>query len=578
MRNGGAVSDRQAFSFGIRQVTAEVLAPGSIRYRINGRPILIRGGGWAPDIFYRDDPERERWELAYVKDLGLNALRLEGKLLTHRFYERCDREGILIMPGWCCCDAWELWEGWDEEDLAVAEASLANQLRRLRRHPSVFTWLNGSDFHPVPEVEALYLAVAGEAGWDLPVVSNATETSSTVSGPSGMKMTGPYNWVPPVYWYLAVPEDPGDLEGRIDWEWLYGGAFGFNSESSPGPAVPPLDSLLRMMKLKDIWPVGDTFLFHSGGISTAKERMELFNTALSARLGEPADAADYAWKAQIMAYEAHRAMFEAQGRNKYFATGFIQWMVNNAWPGTIWHLYDYFLRPGGSYFGARAALRPIHVQYSYGDGTVWVVNSTQQAFTGLKVKASLFDAASTLVTGRSAGLASLEADAGAEVISLAAELEEHRAALDPVFFLDLRLEDGAGTELDRNFYWLSTKADTLEMVFTGDELPAVDHADMTALEDLPTATVALPPFALEASGDLATITQVLSNGSGAIAFFLEILLVDSASGEAILPALYSDNYLSLLPGEDRTVTIRVAGEALAGRTPELRLSGSNLAP
>jgi len=578
VRTGGEVSDRQTFSFGVREVSADIIPPNSIRFRINGRPLLIRGAGWAPDIFYRDNPERERWELAFVKDLGLNAIRLEGKMLTHRFYELCDSEGILLMPGWCCCDAWERWDTWDDSHLAIAQASLANQLRRLRRHPSVLTWLNGSDFHPVPEVENLYLSVAQQADWNLPIVSNATETPSPVSGPSGMKMTGPYNWVPPNYWYQAVPDDPQALDGRIDWEWLYGGAFGFNSESSPGPAVPPLDSLLRMMKLKDIWPVGDTFLFHSGGISTAKQRMDVFNTALSVRLGEPSDAADYAWKAQIMAYESHRAMFEAQGRNKYFATGFIQWMANNAWPGTIWHLWDYYLRQGGSYFGARAALCPLHVQFSYDDLTVWVVNSTLKVHQDLQVIAVLYDAKSSILVDRSVGLPLLDADSGVEALSLSADIGDNEGALDPVYFLDLRLADSSGAELDRNFYWLSTKTDTFQMVHDGDELPDVDHADMTALADLPEAELVLEPFSTATSDGVTTVTQSISNESDSIAFFVELLLLDAATDDPILPAMYSDNYFSLVPHESRTLTVRVAEEAIAGRELRVRVSGSNRAP
>src|ERR1035438_903968 len=97
--------------------------------------------------------------------------------------------------------------------------------------------------------------------------------------------------------------------------------------------------------------------------------------ALTKRYGPAKSAEEYARKAQVMAYEGHRAMFEAFGRNKYTSTGVIQWMLNNAWPGMIWHLYDWYLRPGGSYFGAKKACEPLHVQYSYDDRSIVVVNS-----------------------------------------------------------------------------------------------------------------------------------------------------------------------------------------------------------
>src|SRR5207253_7247266 len=111
--------------------------------------------------------------------------------------------------------------------------------------------------------------------------------------------------------------------------------------------------------------------------------------ALTKRPGEPTSAEDYAKKAQVMTYDGERAMFEAYARNKYNSTGVIQWMLNNAWPSMIWHLYDYYLRPGGGYYGTKKACEPLHVQYSYDDRSVVVVNDTPAEVKGLKVTATV---------------------------------------------------------------------------------------------------------------------------------------------------------------------------------------------
>lgn len=572
----GVVSDSQSFRFGVRKVTAVHTNPGSIQFFINGRPILIRGAGWAPDMFLRHDPARDLAELSYVRDLGLNTIRLEGKLEDHGFYDLADRMGILLMPGWCCCDTWESWDIWDETDHFIASESILNQLRRLRRHASVFTWLNGSDFHPPPDVERMYLENATKAHWDLPIVSNATETPSDVSGPSGMKMTGPYHWVPPKYWYVAVPDDPDTLAGQIDWPWLYGGAYGFNSESSPGPAVPPLDSLKKMLPEKDIWPVKDPFLFHSGGTSTARERMKVFNDALIARLGAPADAADYAFKAQVMAYESHRAMFEAQGRNKYFATGHIQWMLNNAWPGTIWNLYDYYLRPAGSYFGAKKAMRPLHVQYSYDDQSIWVVNSTLKEFSNVTTSVTIWNLDGKIAYSATSDPIEVPPDGNVESMSLVLPVAAGSFDLDQVHFIDLRAFDPTGSEIDRNIYWVSTIPDAFDMVYREYELPQVQVADMTALGDLPPAVLSIPDFTIETVGDQLLIRQMLKNEGEAIAFFVEILLVDLDSGEPILPAIYNDNYVTVMPDEEIEITVSISADQASGRRMGTRISGWNL--
>src|SRR4029079_5286399 len=163
----------------------------------------------------------------------------------------------------------------------------------------------------------------------------------------------------------------------------------FSTEISPGPAVPPLDSLKTMLTPAHLWPIDDGWNYHAGGGEF--KTIGVFTKALEARYGKASDAADYARKAQALTYEGQRAMFEGYARNKYQSTGVIQWMLNNAWPSIIWHLYDYYMRPGGGYFGTKKACEPVHVQYSYDEHSVGIANDTQQAVPGVTVSASVLD-------------------------------------------------------------------------------------------------------------------------------------------------------------------------------------------
>jgi exo-1,4-beta-D-glucosaminidase len=340
----GGLSDRREVRFGIREVTSELTDKGHRLFRVNGRPILIRGGGWASDMMLRRSSERLRAEMRYVREMGLNAIRSEGKFESDEFFDLADEQGILVMIGWCCCDHWETWEKWDAEDRRVAVASLADQTRRLRNHPSVFAWTNGSDGPPPPAVEKAYLDEMERVEWSVPILSNATDKPG-LGGASGVKMRGPYEYVPPSYWLLDTK---------------HGGAFGFDTEVSPGAAVPPIESLKQMLPPEHLWPMDAFWTFHAGGQEFAT--LKPFTTALESRYGKATSAEDYARKAQALTYEGQRAMFEAFARNKYTATGVIQWMLNNAWPSMIWHLYDYYLRPGGGYYGTKKACEPVHVQ------------------------------------------------------------------------------------------------------------------------------------------------------------------------------------------------------------------------
>jgi exo-1,4-beta-D-glucosaminidase len=536
----GALSDQQDVRFGVVEHTSELTDKGHRLYKVNGKPILIRGGGWASDMLLRPiTTERALAEMRYVKEMGLNTIRLEGKLETDEFYDLADEQGILLMPGWCCCDQWEMWDKWDAEDYKVAPLSLESQVTRMRNHPSVFVWLNGSDFPPPAKVEQAYLDVLKKVEWSKPILSNATQAPGPVTGPSGVKMKGPYDYVAPAYWHL-------DKEN--------GGAFGFATEIGPGGAVPPVESLKTMLGPDHLWPIDDTWRYHAGGDEF--KDLKVFTDALEGRYGKGTDVEDYARKAQALAYESHRAMFEAYGRNKYTSTGVIQWMLNNAWPSMIWHLYDYYLRPGGSYFGSKKAVAPLNVQYAYHDGSIAVVNDTLEAFKGLKLKAEVFDFGLASKFVKEAVIA-VPSDGVVSPFSI-----PKIDGLSGTYFLRLSLHDAAGKEKSRNFYWLSTKDDEIDWKNTKwFYTPTKSHADLTALSTLPptTLTVSAQPVL---GKDPASVVTVKNTGK-ALAFQVRLKMVDAA-GEEPLPVFWEDNYFELFPGEVRTIRVaHTAGKVKA---------------
>jgi exo-1,4-beta-D-glucosaminidase len=550
----GAASDRAATRFGIREFTAGIDAAGHLLYKANGRNLLVRGAGWTFDMLLRTSPRRQEAEVRYVKDMGLNTIRLEGKLEDDHFLDLTDREGLLVMPGWCCCDFWEKWDEWTDEHLPVAVASLRDQILRLRGRASVFTWLNGSDGPPPAKVEKAYLDVLHSLGFPNPVVSSATEKKAEYSGPSGMKMRGPYEWVPPIYWYTDTK---------------LGGPHGFATEIGPGPAPPPVESLKLFLPEKDLWPVNDAWSYHCGG--GPFKSLSVFDAAMDARYGPSSSVEEYARKAQVAAYESHRAMLESFSARKYTSTGVIQWMLNNAWPGMIWHLYDWYLRPGGSYFGAKKAGELLHVQYSYDDRSVLAVNSTQQAHSGLLVTARIVDATGAERLRRTATV-----DVAADGVSRALGLPVPEG-LTSAYFVSLTLAAPEGRVVSRNDYWLSTKPDVPDWAksdwyFT----PVSQYADLTALQRLPPADVAATA-AFEVRGAEGRARVTLANRSGAVAFFLRASVRRGASGDEVLPVLWSDDYVTLFPGETRELVATYATADVGGATPTVVVEGWNVA-
>jgi exo-1,4-beta-D-glucosaminidase len=550
----GKVSDVQSVKFGIREVTSE-LNQGKYRlFQINGKNILIRGAGWTPDMMFRATPERKAAEILYVKDMHLNTIRLEGKLEDEDFYEVCDREGILVLAGWCCCAHWERWKRWKEEDYPIAAESLKSQILRLRNHPCVFDWLNGSDNPPVPEVEEMYIKILKELNWPNPYQSSATQKTTTVTGVTGVKMTGPYEYVAPSYWLQ-------DKE--------HGGAYGFNTETSPGPAVPPVDSLRKFLPADKLWPINEYWDYHAGGGEF--KNINVFTKALEGRYGPASSLEDYVWKAQLMAYEGERAMFEAYGRNKYTSTGVIQWMLQNAWPSIIWHLYDYYLRPAGGYFGTKKACEPLHIQYSYDDGSIVVVNSYYEEFKGLKATAKVYNLDLSEKFSKTEAL-DVAPDSSNKVFVLP-EIE----GLSTTYFLSLALDDSEGKRFSTNFYWLSTKPDVSEWGATKwYYTPIESYADLSGLKDLPKVKLKVSSQVEHKYGQDAVLVTV-ENPAPHLAFFVHLRVIKGQGGEEVLPVLWQDNYFSVMPGGKRQVIAVYAHKDLEGSAPVVTVDGWNVA-
>jgi exo-1,4-beta-D-glucosaminidase len=557
---GDRAADSASIRYGIREVTSEVDPRGHLLFRVNGKRILIRGGGWAPDMLLRQSPERLKTEFRYVRDLNLNTIRLEGQMESDAFFDLADEQGVLVLAGWGCCDYWMQWSNWKPADLDIATASLRSQIARLRSHPSMLAWLDGSDQPPPAAVERAYLGVLKELDWPNPTLSSASENITPVTGPSGVKMRGPYDYTPPDYWLADTSK--------------FGGAYGFATEIGTGAAIPPYSSLYKMLPIDHIVPDDPLWNYHAG--SERFQSLRHFEDAMNAIYGAPADFADYERKSQAMAYDSERAMFEAYSRNKYGSTGVIDWMLNNAWPSLIWHLYDYYLEPAGGYFGAKKACEPIHVMYSYDDRSVAVVNSTYQAESSLTVTARLFD--SSLHERFSV---TVPVDVPADGVVKAGAFPER--VFDPpsaVYFVDLVLKDNIGNVLSTNFYWLSAKRNLYDWSAEDNDAftPVKSYEDLTALQSVPGAGKIHVEASVLSGVEGPLVKMTLQNGSGHLALQIQLGIRRKNDGADILPVLWSDNYISLVPGESREITAQFLSPDVLGSDSELSVAGWNIDP
>jgi exo-1,4-beta-D-glucosaminidase len=332
--------------------------------------------------------------------------------------------------------------------------------------------------------------------------------------------------------------------------------------------------MLSPQELEALWKYPQVRQYHAGAARSEFASLAPFDTALAARYGAPRNLADYVAKSQLENYDNVRAQFEAFNAHMDAAkpsTGVIYWMLNNAWPSLHWHLYDYFLNPAGAYFGARKANEPVHIQYSYDTRTIMLVNHTLISEHGLQAIVRVRNLDGSVPYERHLQDIDLAGNGARQLLTLPA-----LAGLSRTYFIELELASANGKPISRNVYWLSTQTDELDWAHSNWYLtPVVRYADLTPLQSLPAATSEVrATLRHEGAGDIATVTLTVPPSSGAVALFQHVSIRRSAGGELMLPILWSDNDVTLWPGESLTLTARFATPGAAA--PVVEVSGWNV--
>lgn len=569
-------SDSTSVRFGIRDIETYLDSRNVRGYKINGRKLLIKGAGMCDDLLLRNDSARYIAEIRYVKEMNLNALRFEGIWGTsQKLYDLCDENGILLMVGWSCQWEWPDYLGLDmkvaDEDQNIPinvgvdkygfklnlaqETYLADFFRDqviwLRNHPSVFVWVVGSDAMPKPSLENRYLKILKEFDYNRSLLVSAGEFTSTISGPSGMKMNGPYDYVAPIYWY----EDK-----------KLGGAFGFNTETGPGPQIPPIQSIRRIIPEEYLWPTdNEMWSFHSGQKNFST--MQVYLNAMAKRYGSPKNLEDLAMKAQWTNYEAIRPMFEAFEINRPEATGVIQWQLNSPWAEFYWQLYDWFLMPNGAYFGTKKACRSKNIIYDYYGHSVYVSNDTLGDLKNYIASAILYDSNSKIVLEKK------------RILNVKENSCELLAELPPLinkkglYFLYTTLQNEKGVQIADNFYWLSGTMDKMDWSkYFWCYTQIKDYADFNALSQIPHTQIGASITAFKKKH---TLTFTLKNKTDKIAFCVQLTLLNGKTGEPILPVYWSDNYVSLIGNSSKEITVDYDTPC---SNPQVLIEGTNIQP
>ena len=557
----GKVSDGVSFKSGVRQMDFSVDGydptpglqkggfessgePERLSLYVNGRRFIGFGGNWGfPEMLLNYRGREYDIAVAYHADMNFTIIRnWVGMTGDKEFYEACDRHGVMVWQDFWLANPWD---GPDPYYPGLFEEVAEEYIRRIRNHPSLAIYVGRNEGNPPEEIDAfLAEAVARFHQFGGGAVEVAREhlgmhyiphsAAGVVSG------GGPYRALPPKDYFSLWGHDT------------------FHSERGM-PNVMNYEDMVRAFGIENIEPVNtmqhpnpiyglhDYTLGVVPGAASAQSA-DSFNGIIAKAFGEPADAKEFAALAQWVNYDGYRAIFEARSEQR---RGMILWMSHPAWPSMVWQTYDYYFEPTGAYFGSKKACEPLHILWNPLHDDIEVVNYHAGLRRGLTASCDLVNLDGSVVWNREAPL-DIREDETVVCFPL-----EFPAELTEVYFIRLRLTDAAGTVLSENLYWRGREEGNLKA--------------------LRTVAQASPEWKVtRTSNDTEHAFELTVRNDGPVpALMLRLKVMDSGTGDLVLPVLYSDNYFFLMPGESKTVRVKVRKEDCAGR-PYLTMSGFNV--
>ena len=613
----GMVSDRLHHRFGIREISEEVnVSPiannhadsistshlaNMLQIYVNHRPVLLKGGGYcASDLFLRHNRKTNEAVVDYIKYMGMNMIRDEGKFFDNELLALMDENGIFLMTGWCCCDRWQSPGSFSKAERFVAYESLYAQLRNARRFACLALWFNGSDDPPSIDfqglngqnVEQKYFEIEANLRWlEMGAIcSNGSAKTATLTGVvGGMHMDATYDSQTPT-WYYAERK----------------GNFGFISEGGGGGNIPVQETMRRILPEANLWPYNsadnyNVWNFHTcrGGFNNLGQHVMFIDGAY----GASASLDEFVTRAQLFQYDLQRAQYEALSYYRYKNTsGFVNWMLNNAWPVMFWNQFDYYLNPNGATYGARKANEPVHIMYNVYQKSINVINNTYLSFPAAVARMSVYDIRGNLISQPLEKTIDIQADGASKAVEYATAganrlgpktiglVKNETGAYQPyqinyygtitdapglielwnyddiqasltqpasdVCFIRLELKDAHGKRLSINSYAEPLRNDVAGASHAWNRSGVYQVSDLTQLNQLPPVELTLSQVANKTLGNKQILTYNVSNPTNRVAYAVELKAYTGTDKKTLVtPVLYDDNLFTLLPCESRDIDV-----------------------
>jgi hypothetical protein len=549
------VLDDTSFVFGIRTVSSSLNFVNDYARRyfyVNGKRIHLVGGAWVPDMMLNRNATRFDYEMHLCQNANLNLIRIWGGGITppEPFWDAADRHGMLVWNDfWVTGDTQGEFKGSPDYPFQgeVFVRNMRSSILSIRNHPSLLVWTGGNEGHARKELYDAMRKSIIELDGTRPFIPSSSGYAKLPKDwpqawpdnlPAGVYSGGPYHW-----------EDPKDYYALADAQkdWVFKDETGI-------PSQPPLNTLRKVIP-NLVWdtllpfPMNNVWGYHDA--CTGAGMYDKYYQDMVVRYGQPMDIDSFSNKMQLMNATGYQAIFEAANSKISQTGGVMLWKLNAAFPSVIWQIYDWYLLPNAGYYFMKNACEPIHIQFNRNDSSVAVINRTRFSSKRYLAEADVYSVDGKKEFHTSGKVSDIASDDAAFALSLKSYLQQN-----PNFcFIDLHLRDEAGEMVSRNIYWT-----------------AKDN-DYQALNKMPTAKISANIISIARQKGSESFSLQIKNISKQMAFFTRLQLIQH--GEEVLPSFWSDNYISLIPGEAQILTVRVPSSLLLNKPVNIIISGWN---
>lgn len=520
-------SDPVEENFGIREINTYI-GPDERVIEINGRRIYPVGGNWVIDMMLNWTAARYGREILLTRNSGMNMLRIWGPtgIAPEAFYDAADKYGVMLWQDFLN-DYWGTFQnkpGYRPEEELFCEIT-SEVVKKYRNHPCLVMWCGGNEGVNPREDRIMGEILPALDGRD----SRFYQRSSLAYGIHG---SGPYNTLEPAR-YFSEPK-----------------LHGFSSEIGPS-GVPVLESVDKALNHNENEtaqgrkPLDGYWAFHDANDWPAKDtrKFSTYDDIVRNWYGSPAQEdsrellSDYIDKCQLVNYDVYRASIESFNRKLWDnASGILLWKSNSSWPSLTWQIYDWYLQAHAGYYATRVASSHIGVQWNRDDNSISVVNLTESALEGITVTADYYGLDGEKLASEEDVL-SVGCD-GVAVAGIGVKLPQEPQ------FLRLTLNNAEGEELANNTYWICS------------------GNDFSTLAAIPSPALSVSVESSKADG-MVNYELTVCNGSSNVALLAQFRLAGKKSGYEILPSLWDDNFVTLLPGETRVLHLSLFEEDAA---------------